>query len=319
MADANYPLDSMGFGHDHDHDHHDHRHEHAEGRHGDRRRVAAALVVTSVILVAEAVGGWLTHSLALLSDAGHMLSDVVGLGLSLAALAIAARPADARRTYGWHRVEILAALGNGLVLSVLSLIILWEGWHRLHAPVEVHTSLMIPIAGIGFLVNSVGVWLLHGSHSLNVKGAYLHILGDTLSSLTVLVGGTIMYFAHGMYWLDPALSIVIGLFILYSSWALVRDAVDVLLEAVPRDVDLAAVTHAIDGMPVVVAVHDLHIWTITSGLLALSAHIVVRQSDAAARDALINDIKRVLAERYKISHTTLQIESESYDHECHVC
>jgi len=178
---------------------------------------------------------------------------------------------------------------------------------------------MIPIAGVGFVVNSIGVWLLHGSHSLNVKGAYLHILGDTLSSLTVLVGGTIMYFAHGMYWLDPALSILIGLFILYSSYALVRDAVDVLLEAVPRDVDLAGVTHTIDGMSAVVAVHDLHVWTITSGLLALSAHIVVRQTNHAERDQLINEIKRVLAERYKISHTTLQIESEGVDHACHVC
>lgn len=302
------------------HHHHDgHDHDHAEGRHADRRKVGAALVVTSVILVAEAVGGWLTHSLALLSDAGHMFSDVVGLALSLAALAIASRPADARRTYGWHRVEILAALGNGIVLAVLAVIIIWEGWHRLHAPVEVHTALMIPIAAGGFVVNSIGVWLLHGSHSLNVKGAYLHILGDTLSSLTVLVGGTVMYFAHGMYWLDPALSIAIGLFIFYSSYALVRDAVDVLLEAVPRDVDLAGVTHTIDGMPAVVAVHDLHVWTITSGLLALSAHIVVRQTDHAERDVLINEIKRVLAERFKISHTTLQIESESYEHSCHVC
>ncbi len=299
--------------------HHHHHDEHAAGRHGDRKRLVGALVVTTVILVAEAVGGWLAHSLALLSDAGHMFSDVVAQALSLAALVIAARPADARRTYGWHRVEILAALGNGLALVVLALVIIWEGWRRLHAPVEVHTSLMIPIAAIGFVSNVVGVWLLHGSHSLNVKGAYLHILGDTLSSVAVLVGGAIMWLAHGLYWLDPALSIAIGLFIAYSSYALIRDAVDVLLEAVPRDVDLAAVTHAIDAMPAVVAVHDLHVWTITSGLLALSAHIVVRQKDHAERDALINDIKRVLAERYKISHTTLQIESESYEHECHVC
>jgi cobalt-zinc-cadmium efflux system protein len=305
--------------HHHHHHRHGHAEEHAEGRHSDTRKVGAVLVVTSLILIAEAVGGWLTHSLALLSDAGHMLSDVVGLALSLAALKIATRPADARRTYGWHRVEILAALGNGIVLLVIALLIIWEGWHRLHAPVEVHTSIMIPIAGVGFLVNTVGAWLLHGSHSLNVKGAYLHILGDCLSSLTVLVGGTVMYFAHGMYWLDPALSIAIGLFISYSSYALVRDAVDVLLEAVPRDIDLAGVTHSIDGMPAVVAVHDLHVWTITSGLLALSAHIVVRPSDAAERDHLINEIKRVLAERYKISHTTLQIESESFDHACHVC
>jgi cobalt-zinc-cadmium efflux system protein len=298
---------------------HHHHHDHAESRHGDKKRLVAAVGLTSTILIAEVIGGVLSHSLALLSDAGHMFSDVVAQVLSLAALVIAARPADARRTYGWHRVEILAALGNGLVLFVLALIIIWEGWHRLHAPVEVHASLMIPIAGGGFVVNSIGVWLLHGSHSLNVKGAYLHILCDTLSSLTVLVGGIVMYFAHGMYWLDPALSIFIGLFILYSSYALIRDAVEVLLEVAPRDVDLAGVTHSIDGMPAVVAVHDLHVWTITSGLLALSAHIVVRQTDTAKRDVLINEIKRVLAERFKISHTTLQIESESYDHECHVC
>ena len=248
-----------------------------------------------------------------------MFSDVVAQALSLAALVIAARPADARRTYGWHRVEILAALGNGLALVVLAIFIVWEGWRRLHAPVAVDTHLMMPIAAIGLVANLGGVWLLHGSHSMNVRGAYLHVLGDTLSSVTVLVGGAVMFFAHGMYWLDPALSIAIGLFIAYSSYALVRDAVDVLLEAVPRDVDLAGVTHAIDKMPAVVAVHDLHIWTITSGLLALSAHIVVRQTDHAERDLLINEIKRVLAERYKISHTTLQIESESYDHACHVC
>ncbi len=297
----------------------EHHQEHAESRHGDRKRLVGALVVTGVILVAEVVGGLLAHSLALLSDAGHMLSDVVAQALSLAALVIAARPADERRTYGWHRVEILAALGNGVTLVALSLFIVWEGWRRLHAPVVVETTVMMPIAAVGFVANIVGVWLLHDAHTLNVKGAYLHILGDTLSSLAVLAGGAVMFFLRGAYWLDPALSIAIGLFILYSSFALIRDAVDVLLETVPRDIDLAGVTHAIDGMPDVVAVHDLHIWTITSGLLAMSAHIVVRAEDAAKRDALIADIKRTLATQFKISHTTLQLESESWDHECHVC
>jgi cobalt-zinc-cadmium efflux system protein len=294
-------------------------HTHAETRHSDRRRLVGVLVLTTVILVAEVFGGWLAHSLALLSDAGHMLSDVVAQALSLAALVIAARPADARRTYGWHRVEILAALGNGVALVVVSLILVWEGWQRLHSPVEVRTTLMMPIAGVGLCASLFGAWLLHGSHSLNVKGAYLHVLGDTLSSAAVLTGGAVMFFAHGAYWLDPALSIGIGVLILYSSYALIRDAVDVLLETVPRDVDLAGVTHTLDGMPHVVAVHDLHVWTITSGLHALSAHIVVRQSDVGKRDELINEIKRELLERYKITHTTLQIESESFDHECHVC
>jgi cobalt-zinc-cadmium efflux system protein len=296
-----------------------HHHDHAESRHGDRKRLVGALALTATILVAEAIGGWLSHSLALLSDAGHMLSDVVAQALSLAALVIAARPSDARRTYGWHRVEILAALGNGVALVVLALVIIWEGWLRLHAPVPVQTTLMMPVAAVGLVANLGGMWLLHDSHSMNVKGAYLHVLGDTLSSLAVLAGGAVMFFVRGTAWLDPALSILIGLFILYSSYALVRDAVDVLLEAVPRDVDLAGVTHTIDGMPHVVAVHDLHIWTITSGLHALSAHIVVRGIDGNERDQLITSLKSLLADKFKISHTTLQIESESYDHECHVC
>jgi cobalt-zinc-cadmium efflux system protein len=298
---------------------HAHHHEHVASRHSDRRRLVGAMVVTLLILVAEVVGGLWSHSLALLSDAGHMLSDVVAQALSLAALLIAARPSDARRTYGWHRVEILAALGNGITLVLLSLIIIWQAWHRLHAPVEVQTRLMMEIAAIGLVANIIGAVLLHEAHTLNVRGAYLHILGDTLSSVAVLGGGAVMYFAGGMYWLDAALSIAIGVFICYSSYRLIADAVDVLLETVPRDIDLAGVTHAIDGMPKVKAVHDLHVWTITSGLHALSAHIVVSAADAVERDRLISDIKRVLDEKFKISHTTLQIESESFDHTCHVC
>ncbi len=296
-----------------------HNHDHAALRRGDRKRLVGAIVVTLAILGAEIVGGLWSHSLALLSDAGHMLSDVVAQVLSLAALVIAARPADARRTYGWHRVEVLAALGNGVTLVVLSIIIVWQAWHRLHTTVEVQTGLMMKIAAIGLVANLIGALLLHDSHSLNVKGAYLHVLGDTLSSVAVLVGGAIMYFAHGLYWLDAALSIAIGVFICYGPYRLIVDAVDLLLETVPRDIDLAGVTHAIDGMPLVKAVHDLHVWTITSGLLALSAHIVVKSCDAAARDQLIHDLKRMLDEKFKIHHTTLQIESESYDHSCHVC
>jgi cobalt-zinc-cadmium efflux system protein len=308
----------VGAHHHHDHAEHD-SHDPHESRLGDRKRLIGALVVTAVILVAEVAGGFIAHSLALLSDAGHMLSDAVGMALSLAALTIAARPSDARRTYGWHRVEILAALGNGVTLVALSILIIYEGFQRLHAAVPVQTTVMMPIAAIGLVANLVGAWLLHGSHSLNVKGAYLHVLGDTLSSLAVLVGGCVMYFAHGLYWLDPALSIAIGLFIIYGSYSLIRTAVDVLLEAVPRDIDLAGVTHAIDHMSHVVAVHDLHVWTITSGLHALSAHIVVRGCDSAARDRLIETLKQTLAAQFKITHTTLQLESEAFEHDCHVC
>jgi hypothetical protein len=182
----------LGAHHHHDHDHggHGHDHDHAGSRVGDRKRLIGALAVTAVILVAEVVGGFVAHSLALLSDAGHMFSDAVGMALSLAALMIAARPSDARRTYGWHRVEILAALGNGVTLVALSLLIIYEGV-RPHPARRARRrpAVMMPIAAIGLVANLIGAWLLHGSHSLNVKGAYLHVLGDTLSSLAVLVGG----------------------------------------------------------------------------------------------------------------------------------
>jgi cobalt-zinc-cadmium efflux system protein len=307
------------------HHHHHHEHDggavddHAHGRLADRKRLVGALAVTSAILVAEAIGGWLAHSLALLSDAGHMFSDVVAQGLSLVALILASRPADARRTYGWYRLEILAALLNGLTLIALSGGIIWSAIHRLQAPVEIQTRMMMIIAAIGLGANLVGAYLLHDAKSLNVKGAYLHILGDTLSSVAVLVGGAIMFALGGAYWLDPALSILIGVFILYSSYSLVREAVDVLLETVPRHVDLGGVEKAIHGVDGVGEVHDLHIWTITSGMYALSAHIVVAAGHSKDNDQLLNRVKEVLMHDFNISHTTLQLESEDYEHVGHVC
>jgi cobalt-zinc-cadmium efflux system protein len=313
----------------HHHDHGDHSHSHslivkrepgdAANRASERRKLALTIVVTTAILIAEVVGGFLSHSLALLSDAGHMLSDVVAMVLSLVALVLATRPADARRTYGWYRLEILAALLNGLTLIALSGGVIWAGIHRLGAPAEIHTRMMMIIAGIGLAANLVGAYLLHDAKSLNAKGAYLHILGDTLSSVAVLIGGAIMFALHGAYWLDPVLSMVIGLFILYSSYSLVREAVDVLLETVPRDVDLAGVSAAIGGIEGVSEVHDLHIWTITSGMYALSAHIVVAAGHAEHNDVLLNKVKDVLMQRFKISHTTLQLESVEYEHVGHVC
>jgi cobalt-zinc-cadmium efflux system protein len=302
--------------HDHSHDH-PHDDDHAHGRASERSRLTWALVATAVILVAEAVGGWLAHSLALLSDAGHMLSDVVAQALSLAAMVMATRPADARRTYGWHRVEILAALLNGLTLFALSGWILWSGWLRLRAPVEVNTGLMLIIAGVGLVANVIGAWLLHGSSSLNARSAYLHILGDLLSSVAVLLAGALMYFAGGWYWLDPLLSMVIGVLILWGAYRLIREAVDVLLETVPRGIDLGGVSRAIGGLDGVAAVHDLHIWTITSGLYALSAHIVIGAPQQP--DEMIRRVNELLRRDFSIAHTTLQLESQDEDHTCHVC
>jgi cobalt-zinc-cadmium efflux system protein len=304
--------------HCHDHDDH-HRHRHTPDRTNERRRLAVTVGLTALIMVAEVLGGLWSHSLALLSDAGHMLADVVAQALALTALVIATRPADARRTYGWYRIEILAALVNGVVLFALAGGILWQATQRLSAPVEVHTGLMLVVGAIGLLVNLAGTWVLSGLRSLNARAAYLHVLLDTLSSVAVIAGGVVMLMAHGMYWVDPLLSIVIGLLILYNAYRLVREAVDVLLETVPRGIDLAGVTHAIDGVDGVSEVHDLHIWTITSGLYALSAHIVVLPAHEAGRDILLNRVKEMLLRDFSIAHTTLQIESEGHKHVGHVC
>jgi cobalt-zinc-cadmium efflux system protein len=176
---------------------------------------------------------------------------------------------------------------------------------------------MLTVAAVGLFANLFGAWLLHGAQSLTARSAYLHILLDALSSVAVLAAGAAMFAAHGLYWLDPLLSMVIGLFICYSAYRLIREAVDVLLEAVPRGIDLLGVSRAIDRIEGVQAVHDLHIWTITSGLYALSAHIVV-DSDGG-HDTLLANVKRMLQHEFAIAHTTLQIESPAYDHPCHVC
>ena len=325
----------MGFGHHHghgdhaghghgDHASHGHAHEHdarayQAQRAGERRKLALTIAVVSCVMVAEIAGGLWSRSLALLSDAGHMFSDVVAQGLALAAMFFAVRPADARRTYGWHRLEILAALGNGLTLGALAIGIFWEAIERVRHPVPVHATVMLAIAGLGLLANLIGAYLLHDTRSLSAKGAYLHILGDALSSLTVLVGGAVMYFARGAYLIDPILSMVISVFVLYSAFRLIREAVDVLLETVPRGIDLAFVARAIAGVGGVSGVHDLHIWTITSGMYALSAHVVIAGGHTVENDRLMNAVKQVLMRDFNIAHTTLQLESEDYEHVGHVC
>ena len=285
--------------------------------------MVAALVITSVLFVAEVAGGIVSHSLALLSDAGHMLSDLAAQGLSLAALVLAARPSDRRRTYGYYRIEILAALANGVALFVLSGWILWSAWLRLRAgPQPIETTLMMAVAAAGLVANLVGAWLLHGAQSLNVRGAYLHVLQDTLSSLAVLVGGAVMALlaarVSGIYLIDPILSIAIGLFVNVGAWRLVRDAVDVLLEAVPTDIDLDHVSAALRAQPRVREVHDLHLWTITSGIYALSAHLV-SDGNVAERDSLVAGVKAMLSQDFRIHHTTIQVESPGHSDPCFGC
>jgi cobalt-zinc-cadmium efflux system protein len=298
----------------------EHVHAHHHGRLGERRRVQLVLALTLLIFVAEVAGGLISGSLALLSDAGHMLSDVAAQVVSLVALAIAARPTDVRRTYGYYRVEILAALVNGVALIGLSAWIVFMAWHRLRdGQPEIRTGPMIVVATVGLAANLVGAWLLHGAESLNVRGAYLHVLTDSLSSVAVIAGGIVMWLVHGAWAIDPILSVAIGVFVLYSAYRLVRDAVDVLLEAVPSHLDSEVVSRAMNGCEGVREVHDLHIWTITSGMHALSAHVVVDERELHHSDALLTRLKELLHDRYRIAHTTLQIESERWEHVGHTC
>jgi cobalt-zinc-cadmium efflux system protein len=287
------------------------------GRLGERARLLITLLVTVGLLAAEVAGGLLSHSLALLSDAGHMATDAGALLLSLVACTFASRPADARRTYGFRRLEVLSALVNGAALFIVAAYVLVEAYHRLRAPAPVRTTLMLAVAAVGLLGNLVGMWLLHGQRSLNVRGAYLHILTDTLSSVAVLAGGAVMWLCQGAYVVDPILGGLIGLTVLWGAYRLVRDAVHILLEAAPGHIDLGLLTADLRGVEGVVDVHDLHVWTIASGVHALSAHVVVPGKAleiAGASDAVLTRLKEVLLEKHAIAHSTVQIESEDYVH-----
>ena len=310
---------------DHDHTHedacgghgHGHRHSHrgsaGEERRKDARRLFFALGLTGTIAVAEVVGGFLTNSLALMSDAGHMLMDVSALALSLLALWFAGKPADQKKTYGYYRMEILSALVNGVLLLGITGFILWEAWERLRAPAEVKLGPMAVVAAIGLLANLGALGFLHSTHSMNVRGAFLHVLGDALSSVGVLLGAGLMALT-GWFMVDPLISLLISVVIVYGAVRLVRDAVDVLLEAVPSHVDMPAVKELLLKVQGVREVHDLHVWTISSGMYALSAHLVVEDPRVCNNDTILSAVKHELNDRFGIDHTTIQIESESYAH-----
>lgn len=300
-----------------------HEHDHFErsagtpGRHreSERRGLLWALILTGTILVAEVVGGWLSNSLALLADAGHMLTDALAIGLAWAAVGLAARPATRSKSFGWHRLEILAALFNGVTLVVMSLFIFREAYLRFLEPPEVATGTMLGVATVGLVANAIGLQFLSGhGHSLNVRGAYLHVLGDLLSSVGVIAGGVFMWFT-GNYIVDPILSAGIGVVIVVSAVRLLKESVDVLLEATPAGIDLDEVGRAMVEINGVEGIHDLHVWSLTSGLHALSCHVEVEADNLPHADAILDRVKAVLRSRFRITHTTLQIESQEYKHQ----
>jgi cation diffusion facilitator family transporter len=289
-------------------------HVHPETNHHNddsSRGLQFALIIVAVVMAIEIFGGILSHSLALLGDAGHMLVDALALALSLIALNLAKKPATTTRTYGFHRSEILAALANGVTLVLVAVYIFYEAYQRFRTPPTVQTTIMLAVAVTGLAANLVTMRLLHRArHSnLNVRAAFFHVLGDTLSSVGVIAGGVIIA-VTGWKIVDPIIAIMIGIIILWGAVGLVRESVDILLETVPKHISLEKVTEVIKGVKGVVELHDLHIWTITSGIYALSTHILIQDQMLSRAGEITSAINRELAQKFNITHTTFQLENE---------
>ena len=289
----------------------------ATGQH--RSRLVVALCITLAIMVVEVVGGLVSGSLALLADAGHMLTDAAGVGLALLAATFAARPATPERTFGYHRLEILAAVVNALLLFGVAGFVLVEAVRRLAAPPEVSSGLMLVVAVVGLVANTASLLVLRGgqTESLNVRGAYLEVLGDLLGSAAVIVAAVVVALT-GYARADAIASALIGLMILPRTWGLLREAVDVLLEATPRGVDLASVRGHLLSTPGVVDVHDLHAWTITSGMPVLSAHVVVERQilTGGGGGQVLDRLCECLSGHFDVEHCTFQLEEPAHrEHE----
>jgi cobalt-zinc-cadmium efflux system protein len=267
----------------------------------------ASLITTTIFLI-ELVGGLLSGSLALLADSGHMATDVLALGLGWLAVWFAKKPATPERTYGYYRVEILAALANGVLLCALSVLVCYEAVQRLNEPKNIHVAEMFGFGAVGLLANVISALLLHKTSrtSVNVRAAYLHVIGDLLGSVGVVVGAVAIYLT-GWLILDSIISILIAMLIVKSSWGVITESVDVLLESVPKDLDINEVEQALRQINHVRDLHDLHVWSITSGVNALSCHIVVDRYDCS--EHVILTINKMLKERFRIEHVTVQLEN----------
>jgi len=295
--------------------HSEHAHEHRFR--SSAWRLSVAFWTQLIFFIVELAGGILTNSLALLADAGHMFSDVAALGLSLLALRWTAKPPTSQKTYGYHRVEILVALVNGLALWAMAGYIFYEAYGRIFQPPQINTVPMLVIASLGLGINLFGVYILFPSrgHSINLRSAFLHLLADSLGSLAAMAAGAFILL-KGWYWFDPLAGAVIGAMIILGSWQLVREAADILMEATPKHINLDEVTTALEAHPLVDSVHDLHIWTIASGIYALSVHVGISNSED--RDCLTWELEELLRQRFGLEHNTIQIEGPGF-HDPQIC
>jgi cobalt-zinc-cadmium efflux system protein len=277
-----------------------------------QKSMLIVLLITSVVMIAEIIGGLLANSLALLSDAGHMLTDILALGLSIIAMRFAQKPPTASKTFGFYRLEILAAFFNGIVLFFISFYIFYEAYQRLVHPEEIKGLFMLVVAVIGLLANGVAIIILRKSalKNLNVKSAFFHIVGDTISSAGVIVGGLVIL-STGWNIIDSLLGILIGLLILRGAYSLVKESVDIFLEATPKDLNVEKMLSDLHKIEGVKGIHHLHLWTITSGIYAMSAHVLVKDLLVSRSAQILRQIETLLKNKYNMEHTTIQFESES--------
>ena len=283
-----------------------HNHTH---RGEERSKLILACSLTGTMFIVEGIAGFLTNSLALLSDAGHMLTHMIALLISLGAIMFASRPPTARKTYGFYRLEILAALFNGATLFLITLWIFFHAYKRIINPEPIASGHMFIVAIVGLLVNLACAYILKTSHgSLNIKSAFMHMMADTFSSLVVVIGAIIMHYTQ-WYMLDPALSILICIIILVWSYQLITESVDILLEATPKDVDLENVVKSINELDEIEGVHDVHIWTITSGMYAMSAHVYIKDLMVSETHRIMANINTLVNKKFSIGHTVIQFES----------
>jgi cobalt-zinc-cadmium efflux system protein len=283
------------------------------------KRFILSMTLTSIILVVEIVGGIFSNSLALLSDAGHVLMDVFALAISYFALKISARPSDDLHTFGYHRVEVFAALINGLSLVAIAVAIVVEAIQRFQSPLQIHSTEMLIIAVVGLVVNLIVAFVLQqpdgqyerpGKKDLNVHSAFLHVLGDAISSVGVIVAAILISLTHAV-WLDPLVSILIAGILLFSAYRILRSSLHILIEGVPEGLSITEIRQELIGLPTVEAVHDLHVWNICSGHISLSAHVVLEDQAPEQSGSVLKQINEMLDTKYAINHTTIQLESHS--------
>jgi cobalt-zinc-cadmium efflux system protein len=284
------------------------------------KRLALSLGLTAAFVVFEIIAGIFGNSLALLTDAAHNVTDVIALGMSWYAVKIATQPAHAGKTYGYHRAGILAALVNSTTLVLIALGIFYEAYHRFVTPSEVNAPILIGVGIIAFLINAGTAWLVkNGSeHDLNLRSAFLHLMGDVMSTLGAVIAGVIIYFTQ-WNWLDPLVSVLIGVFILWNAWGILRQSIHILLESTPESIDLDSMVEILLKVDGVRGVHDLHVWSINESLRALSAHIVTDDISISAGAVIQQNLNEMLAHKYNIQHATLQLECEGCTHSLLFC